>query len=135
MNAEQFQRLIDFADAENEGVWVVNTQVLENYGAHCDDGLYTSGNAYWKFKAGEIYIVTDIERRQDALAFVAALCMENTLGYKEFPTGDVDIANAWWCETQERAKVMGEYADEFLTAQIESLKWVSPESTKLRRAA
>ena len=97
--------------------------------------VYTSGNAYWKFKGGETYIVTDIERRQDAVAFVAALCIENSVYYKEFPMGDVDIANAWWCDVQKRAQVMGEYADEFLAHEIESLKWVSPESTKLRRAA
>lgn len=135
MNADQFQKLIDFADAENEGVWVVHTQTLENYGAHCEDGLFTSGNAYWKFKGGDTYIVTDLERRQDAMAFVAALCIENSVYYKEFPMGDVDIANAWWCDVQKRAKVMGEYADEFLAHEIESLKWVSPENTKLRRAA
>lgn len=134
MNADQFQKLIDFADAENEGVWVVHTQTLENYGAHCEDGLFTSGNAYWKFKGGDTYIVTDLERRQDAMAFVAALCMNNSVYYKEFPT-EIDIANAWWCDAQERAKVMGDYADEFLAQEIESLKWVSPENTKLRRAA
>ena len=63
----------------------IATQVLENYGAHAADGRYTSGNAYWKMKGGDDYIITGVDRVQDAVAFVAALAMENDLGYKEFP--------------------------------------------------
>ena len=67
-------------------MFIVSTQVLENYGAHSEDGKFSSGNHYWKFKGGSEYLVEDLDREQDAMAFVAALCMENGIGYKEFPT-------------------------------------------------
>lgn len=66
--------------------FVVRTQILENYGAHCEDGKFSSGNAYWKAKGGNDYLVTGLERYQDAWAFVAAAFSENNLYYKEFPT-------------------------------------------------
>ena len=65
--------------------FVVQTQCLENYGAHCEDGKFASGNAYWKMKGGTDYIVTDLDRPQDAMAFVMAAFSDNSLGYKEFP--------------------------------------------------
>lgn len=65
--------------------YVVHTQFLENYGAHCEDGKFSSGNAYWKFKGGETYVVDGLERMPDAVAFVAAVSMTNNLGMKEFP--------------------------------------------------
>jgi hypothetical protein len=64
----------------------IATQTLENYGAHAADGRWASGNAYWKMKGGTDYIITGVDRIQDAVAFVAALAMENGIGYKEFPT-------------------------------------------------
>ncbi len=67
-------------------MYVISTQQLENYGAHEEDGKFSSGNHYWKFKGGTDYIVQGLDRLQDAVAYVAALCMENNLGYKEFPT-------------------------------------------------
>ena len=66
-------------------MFVVSTQFLENYGAHCEDGRFASSNAYWKFKGGTDYIVSGLDREQDAVAFVAAICMENCLAAKEFP--------------------------------------------------
>ena len=39
-------------------MFVVHTQTLENYGAHSEDGLYSSGNAYWKFKGGKEYVIS-----------------------------------------------------------------------------
>ena len=65
--------------------YVVTTQCLENYGAHCESGRYADGNAYWKMKGGADYIVEGLERVQDAVAFVAAMCMQNNLSFKEFP--------------------------------------------------
>tara|TARA_R110000803_G_scaffold126384_3_gene193870 strand:- start:2365 stop:2718 length:354 start_codon:yes stop_codon:yes gene_type:complete len=65
---------------------VVHTQGIENYGAHCEDGKFSSGNAYWKFKGGTTYIVQDVDREQDAVAFVMAAFSENDIGWKEFPT-------------------------------------------------
>lgn len=67
--------------------YVIQTQLLENYGAHCEDGKHINGNASWRFKSGSDYIVTGLDRIQDAVAFVQASLVEhgNTLGYKEFP--------------------------------------------------
>ena len=65
--------------------FVITTQFLENYGAHCEDGKFASGNAYWKMKGGTDYLVTGLDRIQDAVAFVAALSMYNGIGAKEFP--------------------------------------------------
>ena len=52
--------------------FAIHTQTLENYGAHSESGKYSDGNAYWKFKSGTTYIVSDVERLQDAVAFVMA---------------------------------------------------------------
>ena len=65
--------------------YVVSTQFLENYGAHSEDGKFSSGNAYWKMKGGTDYIVSGLDRIQDAVAFVAAKEMHNSIGAKEFP--------------------------------------------------
>jgi hypothetical protein len=62
----------------------IATQCLENYGAHDKDGKFINGNAYWKFKGGSDYIVTGLERIQDAVAYVAARC-SNSVSFKEFP--------------------------------------------------
>lgn len=64
----------------------IATQVLENYGAHSGSGRHADGEAYWKMKGGDDYIITGVDRIQDAVAFVAALAMENGIGFKEFPT-------------------------------------------------
>jgi hypothetical protein len=65
--------------------FVISTQTIENYGAHCEDGKFANGNAYWKFKGGSDYIVSGLDRMADAAAFVMAKAGENSLGYKEFP--------------------------------------------------
>ena len=50
--------------------YAIHTQHLENYGAHAEDGKFSSGNAYWKMKGGVTYIVSGLDRVQDAVAFV-----------------------------------------------------------------
>ena len=65
--------------------FVVTTQGLENYGAHAASGRFADGAAYWKFKSGTDYLVTGLDRPQDAMAFVAAIGIENGIGWKEFP--------------------------------------------------
>jgi hypothetical protein len=69
---------------ENQ-TFVVTTQGLENYGAHSGSGRHAEGEAYWKFKSGTDYLVTGLTRPQDAMAFVAAIGIENGIGWKEFP--------------------------------------------------
>ena len=69
---------------ENQ-VFVVTTQGLENYGAHSGSGRHVDGEAYWKFKSGTDYLVSGLTRPQDAMAFVAAIGIENGIGWKEFP--------------------------------------------------
>jgi len=66
-------------------MFIVSTQVLENYGAHAESGRFADGQNYWKFKGGDTYLVEDLDREQDAMAFVAALTMENGIGFKEYP--------------------------------------------------
>lgn len=74
--------------------FVVTTQGLENYGAHCEDGKFSSNNHYWKFKSGTDYIVSGLDRHQDAMAFVAAIGIENGVGWKEFPC-EVQTMDEW----------------------------------------
>ena len=65
--------------------FVITTQFLENYGAHSESGKFADGMAYWKMKGGSDYLVQDLDRVQDAVAFVMAAFSENGLGAKEFP--------------------------------------------------
>jgi hypothetical protein len=67
-------------------MFIVTTQTLENYGAHAESGKFSDGQNYWKFKGGDTYLVEDLDREQDAVAFVAALVMDNGIGYKEYPS-------------------------------------------------
>jgi hypothetical protein len=83
----------------------ITTQTLENYGAHCDSGRFAAGEHYWKFKGGTDYIISGLDREQDAVAFVAAVCMENGIGYKEFP-----------CHWEE---VTADFQTEFEKSQME----------------
>ena len=98
--------------------FVISTQTLENYGAHCEDGKFSSGNAYWKMKGGTDYVVSGLERIQDAVAYVAALCIENSLGYKEFPV-EFRTEAEWELEL---AELSTDYQD-FL---LEQAKHVNP---------
>ncbi len=75
-------------------MFIVHTQFLENYGAHADSGKFADGNAYWKFKGGCTYLVEDLDRAADAMAYVAALVMENGIHYKEFPSA-VQTVQEW----------------------------------------
>lgn len=74
--------------------YVVTTQVMENYGAHTEDGRFKSGNAYWKFKGGTDYHVTGLDRIQDAVAFIQAYAGEDSVSYKEF-VRDFEPYNEW----------------------------------------
>ena len=87
--------------------FVISTQYMENYAAHSEDGKFCSGNAYWKMKGGTDYIVSDLDRIQDAVAFVMARFGENDLYGKAFPS-EYRTFDAW---QEELAALDGEYAE------------------------
>jgi hypothetical protein len=93
--------------------FVITTQFLENYGAHAADGKFASGNAYWKMKGGTDYLVSGLDRIQDAVAFVAAKVMYNELGAKEFPV-EWKTEHQWLDELPE-----DEEYREFLLEQLQ----------------
>ena len=96
--------------------FVISTQYLENYGAHSEDGKFSSGNAYWKMKGGSDYIVSGLTRIQDAVAFVMAKFGENDLYGKAFPT-----AYRTFEQWEDELEAMdGEYA-EFLIGQAKEV--------------
>lgn len=70
--------------------YVISTQVLENYGAHTEDGRYVNGNARWKFKGGTDYLIKGLDRAADAVAFAHAYLNRkggtdcNSIGHKEY---------------------------------------------------
>ena len=80
--------------------FVVHTQHLENYGAHAENGKWEDGNAHWKFKGGNTYIVENVERVTDAVAAVTAY-IDQSIAYKEFPVKWEDYAS-WYDELTSR---------------------------------
>jgi hypothetical protein len=101
--------------------FIVTTQGLENYGAHCEDGKFSSGNHYWKFKSGTDYMVTGLERPQDAMAFVAAIGIENGLGWKEFPSEVVTLE-----EFRNQFDMSDEFDREHYEFKMSIMKKVDP---------
>ena len=108
--------------------FAIHTQTLENYGAHAESGKYSDGNAYWKFKFGETYVVEGLERIQDAVAFVAAISLDNGIGFKEFPC-HYTTYEEWMAELADDSEDYREY-------QIGRAITVNPETySRLRKAA
>jgi len=106
--------------------FVIHTQTLENYGAHSESGKFADGQSYWKFKGGDTYVVDGVERMQDAVAFVAAISIENGIGWKEFPC-HFTTYNEWMAEIRDSSEDYREY-------QIERAIHVDPRTFK-RKAA
>ena len=106
--------------------FIVTTQGLENYGAHQDSGKFADGSAYWKFKSGTDYLVSGLERQQDAMAFVASFGMDNGIGWKEFPT-EVLSVEEW--EAQFHSDFDTEYLD-FKRQYLVKVDPRDPESYK-----
>ena len=98
--------------------FVISTQTLENYGSHTEDGRFASGNAYWKYKGGTDYVVSGLDRIQDAVAYVAALCIQNSIDYKEFPV-EMQTYAEW---EAKQAELSEDYRDFIL----ETAKFVNP---------
>ena len=109
-------------------MFIVTTQTLENYGAHAEDGKFSSGNAYWKFKGGDTYLVEDLDRPQDAVAFIAALVMENGIGYKEYPSAVMTVQE-WAADLPDDAGEMQSCRDYYLSQVIR----VSPRTVKVSK--
>ena len=104
--------------------FVVHTQFLGNYGAHAESGRFADGQAYWKFKGGDTYVVDGLERMQDAVAFVAAISMENGIGAKEFPT-HYTTYDEWLAE-------MADDSEDYREFQMESAIHVDPRTYRKR---
>ena len=106
--------------------FIVFTQVMENYGAHNDLGKHEpgGGGAYWKFKGGDVYLVTGLTRMQDAVAYVAAICMDNELSWKEFPVN-------WY--RYEDWLYSGEFLedDQYRNFIVETMKHVNPNEKEV----
>ena len=105
--------------------FAIHTQTLENYGAHSEDGKFSSGNHYWKFKVGSEYLVEDLDREQDAMAFVAALTMDNGIGFKECPC-HIQTVTEWAKELPDDAGEVQSCRDYYLSRVIR----VSPMAPK-----
>ena len=106
-------------------MFIVTTQVLENYGAHAESGKFADGQNYWKFKSGSTYLVEDLDRAQDAMAFVAALTMDNGIGWKEYPC-HIQTVTEWADELPDDAGEMQSSRDYYLSQVIR----VSPNNPK-----
>ena len=102
-------------------VFVVKTQALENYGAHCESGKFADGKAYWKFKSGMEYLVSGLDRPQDAMAFVAAIGMENSIAYKEFPVEVVTLD-----EFRNEFDMSDDFGREYFEFKMSIIKRVDP---------
>ena len=109
-------------------MFIVTTQTIENYGAHAESGLYADGQNYWKFKGGDTYLVEDLDRAADAMAFVAALVMENDLGYKEFPNAVMTVME--WADTLPDDGGEPQSCRDY---ELKTVKRVSPKVQKKRR--
>ena len=85
--------------------YAISTQYMENYGAHSE-----SGKAFWKMKGGDTYIVSGLNRYQDAIAYVVGEYSENNSDhYREFVT-------SWqteeeWHELITHDEIDSEYSD------------------------
>ena len=95
--------------------FIVTTQALENYGSHTQSGKFDDGNQYWKFKFGTDYMVADLESAADAMAFVAAIGIENGIGWKEFPSEVMSVEE--WLDGCD---------EEYRKFKLETVKRVSP---------
>ena len=104
--------------------FVVHTQFLENYGAHAESGRFADGQAYWKFKGGDTYVVDGLDRMQDAVAFVAAISMDNSIGAKEFPTH--------YTTYDEWLEEMADDSEDYREFQMESAIHVDPRTYRKR---
>ncbi len=81
---------------------LISTQCLENYGAHTENGKFEDGNAYWKFKGGDRYIIsTNSSQVANAVAFLSAYLHKNQDVYgKEIIVDHEVICDDWESEEE-----------------------------------
>ena len=91
--------------------FAVHTQHLENYGAHAESGRFSDGQHYWKMKGGDTYIVSGLDRVQDAVAFVMAAFSDNSLHWKEFPV-EWETEEEWLAKLEEDDEEYREFKKE-----------------------
>ena len=101
--------------------FVVHTQYLENYGAHSGEGTFESGEAHWKMKGGETYIVEDLDRIQDAVAYVATSKICNGNAMKEFPTR-WETYSEWYIR-----EILNESCHDYRDFKLEEAQVISPK--------
>ena len=79
---------------------LVTTQYLENYGAHSENGKFVDGNAYWKFKGGEQYVISsNFPFEANAVAFMSAyLQKDNDSCYGKQLVTDWEMLPEGWVE-------------------------------------
>jgi len=103
--------------------YIVETQILENYGSHDGEGTHAAGESYWKCKAGSTFLVHGCKSSADAWAFVMAAFSENNIHFKEFPVS-VTTYDEY---LEETLGAMSDRTREFYESQI---KAVSPDTGK-----
>ena len=108
---------------KGKDMFIVTTQTLENYGSHADSGKFADGHSYWKFKGGDTYLVEDLDRAQDALAFVAALVLENNISFKEYPSEIMTVQE--WADNLPDDADFDQSTREYYLSQV---KRVSPNT-------
>jgi len=79
---------------------LITTQYLENYGAHSENGKFEDGNAYWKFKGGEQYVIsTNSHKEANAVAFLSAyLQKDNDSCYGKQLITSWEMLPKYWVE-------------------------------------
>ena len=105
--------------------YAIHTQHLENYGAHAESGKFSDGQNYWKMKGGDTYIVSGLDRVQDAVAFVMAAFSDNGIGWKEFPVE--------WETEAEWLEGMASDSEEYRNFKKECAYRVHPETGAERK--
>jgi hypothetical protein len=94
--------------------FIVETQILENYGSHEGEGTHAKGESYWKCKGGNTFLVHGCERSADAWAFVMAAFSENNIYFKEFPVSVTTFDEY----LEETLGAMSDRTREFYESQI-----------------
>tara|TARA_R100000742_G_C4262036_1_gene79847 strand:- start:557 stop:982 length:426 start_codon:yes stop_codon:yes gene_type:complete len=121
----------------NDITYVVELTGLLNEGRAVNDGTWESGTANWRFKHDRVFVVKDCKTAQDAVAFVVALGLENSMVLKEWPS-KVMAWDQWYADLvhQEQELVADGYADAKGKTEYEAGKarYVSPKDVKASKA-